>query len=89
MCSFERAQEFSLWLSGFRTQHSLLRENVGLRPGLTQWAKDPCCHKLQYRSQVRLRCSVAVAVAPRNFHTPQVKKKKNKKGKKKKDSKRA
>ena len=32
-------QEFPLWFSGLRTQHSV-HENVGLIPGLTQWVKD-------------------------------------------------
>ena len=31
--------EFTLWLSGLRTQHSL-HEDVGSIPGLIQWVKD-------------------------------------------------
>ena len=33
-------QEFLLWLSRLRTQHSV-HEDVGSTPGLTQWVKDP------------------------------------------------
>ena len=33
-------QEFALWLSRLRIQHSL-PEDAGLIPGLTQWLKDP------------------------------------------------
>ena len=32
--------EFPLWFSGLRTQHSVL-EVVGSIPGLAQWVKDP------------------------------------------------
>ena len=32
-------EEFPLWLSGLRTQHSVHRD-VGLVPGLAQWDKD-------------------------------------------------
>ena len=31
--------EFPLWLSGFRTRHSV-HENMGSIRGLTQWVKD-------------------------------------------------
>lgn len=34
-----KTEEFSLWLSGFRTQCSLC-EDVDLIPGLIQWVKD-------------------------------------------------
>ena len=36
----ENKQEFPLWLSGLRPQHSL-QEDAGLIPGLIQWVKDP------------------------------------------------
>ena len=32
--------EFSLWLSGLRTQYKV-REDLGLNPGVTYWVKDP------------------------------------------------
>ena len=40
-----------------------IHEDVGLIPSLTHWVKDPCCHKLQCRSQMWLRFGIAVAVA--------------------------
>ena len=39
------------------------REFVVPIPGLAQWVKDPGCHQLLCRSQMRLGSSVAVAVA--------------------------
>ena len=33
-------EEFPLWLSGLRTQHSP-HDNVGWIPGLAQWVKEP------------------------------------------------
>ena len=47
---------------GLRTLSSL-HKDAGLTPGLTQWVKDPECYKLQHRLQMRLRSSVAMAVA--------------------------
>ena len=35
----DKAQEFPLWLSRLRAQHSVY-EDVGLIPGLAQWVKD-------------------------------------------------
>ena len=34
------SQEFPLWISRLRTQHSL-REDESLIPALAQWVKDP------------------------------------------------
>ena len=42
---------------------SLVKDPVGLIPGLAQWVKDSVCHKLQWRSQMWLGSGVAVAVA--------------------------
>ena len=39
-----------------------IHENAALIPGLTQYVKDPCCHKLQCRSQTQLGSGVAVAM---------------------------
>ena len=36
----KKREEFSLWLSGLRTQNSVC-EDAGLIPDLTQWVKDP------------------------------------------------
>ena len=62
-CSIKKdSREFLLWLSGLRTQCSFA-EDVGSIPGLTQWFMDQHCCKLQCRSQMWLRSTVAVAVA--------------------------
>ena len=37
---FKNISEFSLWLNGLGTQHSVC-EDAGLIPGLAQWVKDP------------------------------------------------
>ena len=39
-----------------------IHEGAGLIPGLTHWVQDPCCCKLQCRSQVKLGSGVAGAV---------------------------
>ena len=47
--------EFLLWLSGLKTQHSVC-EDTGLTPDLTHWVKIWCCHKLS-KTSIRLRFS--------------------------------
>ena len=53
--------EFLLWRSG--NEPTGVPEDVGLIPGLIQWAKDLVCHELWCRLQMQLRSCIAVAVA--------------------------
>jgi len=54
-------QEFSLWLSGLRTWHSLC-EDAGSIPCLSG-LRTLCCHKLWCRPQMQFASGVAVTVA--------------------------
>ena len=63
--------EFSLWLSGLRTQLSLC-EDVGLIPGFAQWVRKAgrrqCCHGCSIGRQLQLRFDLY----PGKLHMPQV-----------------
>ena len=78
-----RLLELPLWLSGLRTQLVAMRmqvQSLASLSGLRVWH----CHKLQRRSQMLLRSSIAVAVVqagscssnstpqPGNLHMPQI-----------------
>ena len=51
-----------LWLRGLRTRLISMRKHV-LSQALPSGLRIPLCHKLQCRSQMRLRSRIAVAVA--------------------------
>ena len=57
-------EEFSLWLSGLRTQHSV-REDEGLIPGLIQWVKKPALAQgaAQFTKAAGIRCCCGCGVA--------------------------
>ena len=42
---------------------TISHECAGSIPGLTQWVKIWCCHKLQHRLPLQLGSGIAVAVA--------------------------
>ena len=79
----KKIREFSVWLSGLRTQHCVC-EDVGLIPGFVQWVKDLMLPQAagQVADVARIwRCcgcgvgrqlQLTFYPCPGNFHMPQV-----------------